>query len=98
MPAQTVGEGPRVEALVAVVGVAEEKVGSVGGGVLVHLSSMLTQWDWKLCQGVQSRPTVGFHLWKSSGEMPNKLRMDSHDSSSALLNHSMQSLVVSGSY
>jgi hypothetical protein len=64
---------------------------------LAHFSSVKMQYDSYL-HGLQSIPTEGFHLWKSSGEIPNMERIDSQVSEPALLNRCLQVEMVSGSH
>ena len=96
MSVQEVGEGVAVDEVVVVVVVEMMEVNPGIGSVSI-LSFVRTQYDWKF-QGLQSRPTEGFHLWNSSGLMPNILRVSSHDTSQPLSYHSTQSLTVSGSH
>ncbi|KAH8622082.1 hypothetical protein IG631_23188 [Alternaria alternata] len=96
MSVQEVGEGVAVDEVVVVVVVEMMEVNPGIGSVSI-LSCVRTQYDWK-SQGLQSRPTKGFHLWNSSGLMPNILRVSSHDTSQPLSYHSTQSLAVSESH
>lgn len=62
-----------------------------------HLSLVRIQYDW-IFQGLQSKPTDGFHVWKSSGLILNISLTYSQVSSPTLSIQSIQLEIVSGSH